>query len=73
MRETPPLAWGRHNARNSSSIAIRNTPTRVGKTFSSTFIVFYLWKHPHSRGEDVSKELSKHFRVETPPLAWGRR
>ena len=30
-------------------------------------------KHPHGRGEDTPKSLSRPPKIETPPRAWGRQ
>ena len=50
----------------------RNTPTRVGKTEFHLRNLQEEQKHPHSRGEDLSKAHRSSFVIETPPLAWGR-
>ena len=70
--ETPPLVWGRLKSRLSMYFALRNTPTRVGKTRSARSAGCRLGKHPHSCGEDSVLMLWATFPQETPPLVWGR-
>ena len=50
--ETPPRAWGRLLNGNNISGPEGNTPTGVGKTFTSFFVYGGARKHPHGRGED---------------------
>ena len=50
----------------------RNTPTGVGKTDSSDFMLTIKEKHPHGRGEDEPAPLRMVPVPETPPRAWGR-
>ena len=52
---------------------IRNTPTGVGKTGTSTGYLIPSRKHPHGRGEDHLWTHVPASRLETPPRAWGRR
>ena len=35
-------------------------------------VVVAAWKHPHRRGEDLSRPADDHPGRETPPQAWGR-
>ncbi len=71
--ETPPRAWGRRIFVKSFLKATRNTPTGVGKTEATKSGVGSVEKHPHGRGEDLKSVDHRHFRVETPPRAWGRQ
>ena len=71
-RETPPRAWGRHMDGDASLDDWRNTPTCVGKTRHSSSRGGKHWKHPHVRGEDISKKSIDDTHRETPPRAWGR-
>ena len=50
--ETPPRAWGRLHTSDTLSGCGGNTPTSVGKTYVSWYVVGWLGKHPHERGED---------------------
>ncbi len=50
-----------------------NTPTGVGKTGADGAAGGVWRKHPHGRGEDVSRWYSFDQWWETPPRAWGRR
>ena len=70
--ETPPHAWGRLNRRNGRADHIRNTPTCVGTTGSSTTSLKHTKKHPHGRGDDQDAAYTHNESVETPPRAWGR-
>ena len=50
--ETPPRAWGRPRPMPCKPLALRNTPTGVGKTSMASPASPRTWKHPHGRGED---------------------
>ena len=71
--ETPPRAWGRPANCPVDLHAVRNTPTRVGKTKCPHTHRNVLKKHPHARGEDLICSFSFSTPLETPPRAWGRR
>ena len=73
FRETPPRAWGRLNALPPARKLLRNTPTSVGKTWSTAPRSLQPWKHPHERGEDYVSSQYDEPGGETPPRAWGRR
>ena len=70
--ETPPRAWGRLAALLFFFGAIRNTPTRVGKTTRAGCAPGFRRKHPHARGEDAVTMPCATPDTETPPRAWGR-
>ncbi len=70
--ETPPRAWGRDTSLLLSKRIDGNTPTGVGKRFSSLFSRASRQKHPHGRGEEDHKAAKEKIRAETPPRAWGR-
>ena len=53
--------------------AIWKHPTGVGKTHPPLSRCKAGRKHPHGRGEDTPKSVSKRYLMETPPRAWGRR
>ena len=72
LPETPPRAWGRLFAGNTTGSTMGNTPTCVGKTVSSRNFLDYPGKHPHVRGEDHAGKHSFEDHRETPPRAWGR-
>ncbi len=70
--ETPPLARGRRIRREHRVMSRRNTPARAGKTRWSGSAQASRWKHPRSRGEDLSIFGLTTPEKETPPLARGR-
>ena len=70
--ETPPRAWGRPEEAEMKVSSGGNTPTSVGKTYSTTSTAQLSWKHPHERGEDHWTGMQKEPPIETPPRAWGR-
>ena len=53
--ETPPRTWGRQSRTLDIRATARNTPTDVGKTHQTLSALQQLWKHPHGRGEDISR------------------
>ena len=70
--ETPPRAWGRPTIRARTYRLNGNTPTSVGKTRCWWRPGRTTGKHPHERGEDISRRSSSGNHGETPPRAWGR-
>ena len=70
--ETPPRAWGRHQASDRQWRAVGNTPTGVGKTDLHATKSCAIRKHPHGRGEDSVASTKISTYSETPPRAWGR-
>ena len=72
-RETPPRTWGRLTQDFRAWQGWRNTPTHVGKTRRRLSQAFQREKHPHARGEDVSKPSLTCIVKETPPRTWGRQ
>ena len=72
-RETPPRAWGRRTTEALEALKKGNTPTCVGKTFFYCRYGRDVWKHPHVRGEDRSRQNPLRCVTETPPRAWGRQ
>ena len=71
-KETPPRAWGRHQATDNHQSIDGNTPTGVGKTHGIHGIHTSIEKHPHGRGEDFVIAAFCAGVKETPPRAWGR-
>ena len=53
-------------------MAVRNTPTGVGKTDIVHFLQKIAQKHPHGCGEDLEFFKNKPLPLETPPRVWGR-
>ncbi len=53
--ETPPPAWGRLEQAKRDFGEMGNTPTCVGKTKLPALNLCGLRKHPHLRGEDITK------------------
>ena len=70
--ETPPQAWGRPQYITRNVLCYGNTPTGVGKTLQALYLQNGLQKHPHRRGEDISRSTNWSSETETPPQAWGR-
>ena len=70
--ETPPRTWGRLWSSIRKPRECGNTPTHVGKTFTSPYSSRAPWKHPHARGEDALVVGVKLIKRETPPRTWGR-
>ena len=70
--ETPPRAWRRGRAIQHDRLARRNTPTGVGKSPRPSLLESVQQKHPHGRGEEVSRFFVFCFKLETSPRAWGR-
>ena len=54
LQETPPRVWGRLTDHHLTKIAVRNTPTGVGKTLLHCPVRRFYRKHPHGCGEDSS-------------------
>ena len=59
--ETPPRAWGRHSEERESYLAVRNTPTCMGKTEHKRPVLAATWKHPHVHGEDLQPLCNNTF------------
>ena len=72
QEETPPHAWGRPDNTTHLIHRFRNTPTCVGKTIVANLVAVIAEKHPHMRGEDVTRLYRRNEDEETPPHAWGR-
>jgi len=53
-------------------MALRNTPTCVGKTMGTRVHENQEEKHPHVCGEDRTCHVSPISNRETPPRVWGR-
>ncbi len=70
--ETPPRLWGRPSPYSRQGASLRNTPTPVGKTPSSTSKIARDAKHPHACGEDLFAVRAPVSVTETPPRLWGR-
>ena len=71
--ETPPLARGRLEDRKTLGAASGNTPACAGKTRAKPSTRSMSRKHPRLRGEDEHASRGNAPRLETPPLARGRR
>ena len=71
--ETPPRVWGRRRQATMTPLAIRNTPTGVGKTVRADGTRTDNRKHPHGCGEDTRLIPETVSKLETPPRVWGRR
>ena len=71
--ETPPRVWGRPARAGSPTTIWGNTPTRVGKTTTTTTETKLPEKHPHACGEDSAPISTPSAFTETPPRVWGRQ
>jgi len=69
---SPPLAWGRGGEPAAPHVLRRITPTRVGKRLPHPGGTGSSADHPHSRGEEARRTLSRWGVKGSPPLAWGR-
>ncbi|RZM14178.1 hypothetical protein LDELB18P2_0844 [Lactobacillus delbrueckii] len=68
---SPPLAWGILLLFVQAFFKKRITPTCVGNTLLTLFIIASFWDHPHLRGEyKLSGNEFAGF-MGSPPLAWG--
>ena len=70
---SPPRAWGRRALLALQHRHERFTPTRVGTTPRSAPPAPAWAVHPHARGDDVIRPISKRAASGSPPRAWGRR
>ena len=69
---SPPLTWGR---RYHFLVDIRLcwfTPTHVGKTRARARLCLPAMVHPHSRGEDFTRQNRIFWCNGSPPRTWGR-
>ena len=64
--------WGRLAKSRPCNCAVRNTPTRVGKTLLHEHEKCKVQKHPHACGEDICISSPLIRGTETPPRVWGR-
>src|ERR1017187_1361303 len=72
MDGSPPRAWGRRRRQLVRTRPARFTPTRVGTTRNTAISFHASPVHPHARGGDSLKALTRHFSYGSPPRAWGR-
>ena len=73
ISETPPRTWGRPKQLAKMGLIQRNTPTHVGKTGRILRTASGIRKHPHARGEDLTRLEACTASLETPPRTWGRQ
>src|SRR5262249_32192666 len=73
MSGSPPRVWGRRRGLVQKPLALRFTPTRVGKTDSCNSCRRGPSVHPHACGEDISQGLRRSAINGSPPRVWGRR
>src|SRR5436190_1144235 len=69
---SPPHAWGRLPKYLVGQVAVRFTPTRVGKTGNTIWLSYPPSVHPHTRGEDLCVASTTTPAPGSPPHAWGR-
>ena len=69
---SPPRAWGRRVGHDAQQVALRFTPTCVGKTIAAPLLALWPSVHPHVRGEDVIWLTCAGRLDGSPPRAWGR-
>ena len=70
---SPPHAWGRRPPVKRSPLALRFTPTCVGKTRATGPKTHRSPVHPHMRGEDLNHLPACAPSPGSPPHAWGRQ
>ncbi len=71
-RGSPPQAWGRPPSQDTTSRALRFTPTGVGTASSGVISSTSFAVHPHRRGDGPYHETDSAVRAGSPPQAWGR-
>ncbi len=67
----PLRAWGGLPVRRAVRVALRSTPTCVGRTDSDGVLHGPLAEHPHLRGEDRAVVSTVTVTGGAPPRAWG--
>ena len=70
-KETPPRRWGNLLLPAACIDTLRNTPTKVGKSWPSISTVADMEKHPHEGGEILKILKYNPLNAETPPRRWG--
>ena len=71
--ETPPRMWGILVLSSGHFVSVRNTPTHVGNTDTTTPLCRWHGKHPHACGEYFVFRHAQFAFPETPPRMWGIR
>ncbi len=71
-RELPPLARGRVNTADKSTLRVGITPACAGKRRDSRGCGYKEWNYPRLRGEEIFAALVSMLLRELPPLARGR-
>ena len=66
-----PHAWGTDSGDPAGTYITRFIPTCVGNRFSGLFQDVSRSVHPHMRGEQVFRIVSRCFKVGSSPHAWG--
>ena len=70
-RGSPPRAWGGPGLPDVLVVAVRLTPTCVGRTTYSSQVIADRSAHPHVRGEDLFAPGAAGRGGGSPPRAWG--
>ena len=70
---TSPRVWGKLLADGVDQADIRNIPTRVGKTATSSAPIRQSSEHPHACGENRASRRLNPPRLGTSPRVWGKR
>ena len=70
---SPPRSWGKPERYPGFAVAVRFTPTLVGKTDTPEHARDYASVHPHARGENVFVDRNRGITVGSPPRSWGKR
>ena len=68
-----PRAWGEQFPHRKLSYSERTIPTCVGRTVALLAAMYLFSDHPHVRGENCWKWLSRVISVGPSPRAWGER
>ena len=69
---SPPRVWGRHGTPPSSRRSARFTPTCVGTTHLTAYLLQTIAVHPHVCGDDTCSSCSLLVCGGSPPRVWGR-
>ena len=70
---SPPRAWGGRKSAVRENLAVRLTPTCVGRTSPPVPGGTRSAAHPHVRGEDDADTQDVETKAGSPPRAWGGR
>ena len=67
-----PHAWGKQRLQDLNKYEMRTIPTRMGKTHECRCRLVLLSDHPHTHGENTTKEKVMKRIIGPSPHAWGK-